>query len=119
MEIYMRINNFNSTESTKNKHGITTKKLYDTENALIMHLMLKPGEKLKPHITPVDVAFYILEGNPDIMVGQEIRPAAQDDLIESPKNIVHCIYNNSTTTARVLVMKFPKPTKPTVFVEEV
>jgi len=36
-----------------------------------------------------------------------------DDLIESPQDIVHSIYNESNEVARVLVMKLPKPTTAT------
>ncbi len=119
MEVYMRIANYKNTENTGNKHGISAKKIYETKNALIMHLTLQPDEKLKPHITSEDVAFYILEGSPDILIGNTIKSVKQDDLVESPKDIVHCIYNNSESQVRVLVMKLPRPTQPTIFVDEV
>ncbi len=115
----MRIINYKDKENMNNKHGISAKKLYDTENALIMHLTLQPGEKLKPHITPEDVAFYVLEGCPDMLIGKTTNTVKQDDLVESPKDIVHCIYNNSKSQVRVLVIKLPKPTQPTIFVDEV
>jgi len=89
--------------------------MYDTDDALIMHLVLKAGESLKPHITPVDVAFYVLEGKPTIMVGNEKNQVTKDDIIESPKDIVHCIYNETKNDVRVLVMKLPKPTSQTKF----
>jgi hypothetical protein len=33
-----------------------------------------------------------------------------DNLVESPKDIVHCIYNNSINIVRILVVKAPRPT---------
>ena len=30
----------------KNLHGVETKKIYDHENALGVHILLKPGERL-------------------------------------------------------------------------
>jgi hypothetical protein len=30
-------------------------------------------------------------------------------LVESPKDIVHCLYNHSDKAARILVVKTPKP----------
>ena len=45
-----------------NPHGIDVRMLYDGEHALASHLTLQPGEKLMRHITPVDVLFYVLEG---------------------------------------------------------
>ena len=112
----MEIRNYQDLDNSKNPHGIKSTKMYDKNPALIMHLMLKAGESLKPHITPVDVAFYVLEGNPTVLVGDEKIEVKKDDIIESPKDIVHCIYNESEKDVRVLVMKLPKPTSETKFV---
>ncbi len=68
--------------------------------------------------TPVDVVFYVLEGSPTILVGDEKIKVNKDDLIESPKDIVHSIYNETDKDVRVLVMKLPKPTAKTVIIEE-
>ena len=109
----MEIRNFKNLGNFANVHEIQSTKIYDTDDALIMHLLLKAGEALKPHITPVDVAFYVLEGNPTILVGEERQQVSKDDIIDSPKDIVHCIYNDSDADVRVLVMKLPKPTAAT------
>ena len=105
----MKIKNYKNQENVANPHGIQSTKLYDKDHALIMHLLLKAGESLKPHITPVDVAFYVVEGSPTILVGEEKIQVGKDDIIESPKDIVHCIYNETENDVRVLVMKLPKP----------
>lgn len=114
----MEIRNFGYENNTPNPHGIQSKKMYDREEALIMHLLLKAGEGLKPHITPVDVVFYVLEGEPTILVGEEKIKVIKDDLIESPKDIVHSIYNETDHDVRVLVMKLPKPSAKTIIIEE-
>lgn len=90
-------------------HKVDVRKLYDKETAQAMHITLQPGEALKPHITPVDVFFYVLDGTPEIKVGDEILKIEVDSLVESPKDIVHCLYNNSDKVARILVVKTPKP----------
>ena len=112
----MKIRNYIKSENIENPHVIQSTKLYDKDHALIMHLMLKAGEGLKPHITPVDVAFYVLEGKPIILIGEEKVQVGKDDIIESPKDIVHCIYNETDKDVRVLVMKLPKPTKKTILI---
>ncbi|MDY6916153.1 MAG: cupin domain-containing protein [Candidatus Cloacimonadota bacterium] len=114
----MKVKNFYDENKMNNPHGITSQKMYDMPEGLIMHLQLGAGEKLKPHITPVNVAFYVLEGNPTIMVGKEKQQMQPDDLVESPKDIVHCIYNETEKLVRVLVIKMPKPTAKTIFLEE-
>ncbi|MBC8385861.1 MAG: cupin domain-containing protein [Candidatus Cloacimonetes bacterium] len=112
----MEIRNYKDLEVASNPHGIDAFKLYDKEHAIIMHLLMKPGQSLKPHKTPVDVAFYILEGNPLILVGEEKMQVKKDDIVESPKNIVHCIYNETDEIVRILVMKLPKPQAKTILV---
>ncbi len=91
-------------------HKVDVRKLYDKDSAQAMHITLQAGEALKPHITPVDVFFYVLEGTPEIMVGKEKIQVHPDSLVESPNGIVHCLYNNSKYVARILVVKAPKPT---------
>lgn len=99
-----------------NPHQVQVSRLYDHDNAQVMHITLQPGQSLKPHITPVDVFFYVLEGTPEVQVGDENRVVEKDSLVESPKDIVHCISNNSDLVARILVVKAPKPVAKTIMV---
>ena len=101
----------NATEAIvmKNPHKIAARKIYDSEHAMAVHLTLKPGEQLKKHITPVDVFFYVLEGKGIVEVGDEKIEVTKDSLIESPKDIPHCWYNESDATLKILVVKVPKP----------
>jgi quercetin dioxygenase-like cupin family protein len=105
----MKITSVNETQIKDTPHGVDVRKLYDRDNAQAVHITLKPGEALKPHITPVDVFFYILEGTPEVLVGDERVTTQADNLIESPRDIPHCLYNNSESLARILVVKAPKP----------
>lgn len=97
----------------KNPHGVDARALYDQKDAMASHLTIKPGEQLKRHITPVDVFFYVLEGKGIVEVGDERKEVEKDTLIESPKNIPHCWYNESDDILRILVVKTPKPTQGT------
>ncbi|HDR89339.1 MAG TPA: cupin domain-containing protein [Bacteroidetes bacterium] len=94
-------------------HGVDVRELYSKEPAQAIHILLQPGESLKPHITPVDVFFYVLEGNPTIHVGRESRSFPADTLVESPARIPHHISNESDTQVRILVVKAPRPTQAT------
>ncbi len=91
-------------------HKVDVRPVYDYDNAQAMHITLQPGEALNPHLTPVDVFFYVLEGKPHIKVGEEKVQVEKDHLVESPKDIIHCLYNHSDQIARILVVKAPKPT---------
>lgn len=91
-------------------HKVDVRKLFDSEHVQIVHITLEPGESLKKHITPVDVSFYVLEGEGTVMIGDEEKLVGKDTLIESPKNIVHNWYNRGDSTFRVLVIKTPRQT---------
>jgi len=109
----MEIRKVKKTKIEETPHKVDVRKLYDKDSAQAMHITLQPGEALKPHITPVDVFFYVLEGTPEILVGKEKIEVQTDSLVESPKGIVHCLYNNLINVARILVVKAPKPTTQT------
>lgn len=109
----MKITDVSKQDIVETPHKVDVRKLYDKESAQVMHITLKPGEALKPHITPVDVFFYVLEGTVDIRVGDKTVPVDKDILVESPKDIVHNISNNSDIDARIMVVKAPRPTSKT------
>lgn len=97
-------------------HQVDVRRIYDKESAQVMHMTLQPGQGLKPHITPVDVFFYILEGAVDVLIGEETLTVTKDHLVESPKDILHCLSNSSDAVARILVVKAPKPGAKAFFV---
>ena len=96
-------------------HKIDARQMYNKDSAQAMHLSLKKGESLKPHKTPVDVFFYILEGNPTVHIGEEHEVCPKDSLIESPADIVHWLSNEGEGNARILVVKAPKPVSASKF----
>lgn len=109
----MKISKVAETPINKNPHKVDARMLYNKDSAQAVHIQLNPGESLKPHVTPADVFFFVIEGTPDILVGAEKRKVEKNSLVESPKDIMHCIYNNSDKVVRVLVVKAPKPTTKT------
>lgn len=109
----MKTMQIRDAETNPNPHGIETKKIYDTEHAMVVHILLKPGESLKRHITPVDVFFYVLEGTGIVEIGDEKKEVAADTIIDSPARIPHCWYNESDALLRVLVVKVPRPKEST------
>ncbi len=105
----MKTTSIHTAEQKPNPHGVVVRQMYNQLDAQVVHITLQPGEALKPHKTPVDVFFYVLEGTPTIYIGEESLTAEKDMLIESPKEIVHYIANENQTLARVLVVKTPNP----------
>lgn len=114
----MNTRKLGETEIMKNAHGVDARNLYNTDDAMMTVITLAPGQKLKRHITPVDVAFYVIEGTGIVEVGEEKEEVTADTLIESPKDIMHCWYNESGADLKFMVVKAPKPKTKTVFISD-
>lgn len=100
-----------------NAHKVDARNLYNTPDAMITVITLNPGQSLKRHITPVDVAFYVLSGTGVVEIGDEKQEVVANTLVESSKDIAHCWYNESTEPLRFMVVKAPRPTSKTFFIE--
>jgi quercetin dioxygenase-like cupin family protein len=97
-------------------HHVDARNLYTSDHVMVSVITLKPGQSLKKHITPVDVVFYVLHGKGVVQIGEETKTVDNNTMIESPKDILHCWYNESDEDLGFMVIKAPKPTKKTVFV---
>jgi mannose-6-phosphate isomerase-like protein (cupin superfamily) len=104
----MKITRVSEEAAFKNPHKIQAKKIFGSPDAEVIHMTLNPGEALLSHKTPVDVFFYVLEGEPTIEIGDEREKVSADSIIESPADIPHRVYNESETTAKFLVVKLSK-----------
>ncbi len=109
----MKIIEIPSIKSSPNPHRVDARKIYDTENAVAVHMTIKPGESLKKHSTPVDVFFYVLEGEGIVEIGDEKEMVNKDSLIESPAKTPHTWYNEGQNDLKILIVKVPRPTKST------
>lgn len=111
--IKVKIVEIANVKSSPNPHGVDARKIYDTENAVAVHMTLKPGESLKKHITPVDVFFYVLNGEGIVEIGDEKEIVKKDFLIDSPARIPHSWHNEGKDDLHILIVKVPRPGKST------
>ncbi len=109
----MKIVDVKDVQIADKPHKVAVKKLYNFEHATFVHIKLKSGEALKCHITPVDVNFYILEGNGIVEIGKERESVNKDQLIFSLAKISHRLINESDKIFRFLVIKTLTPTSET------
>ena len=100
-----------------NAHHCDVRNLYSKEALSVTVITLQPGKSLKKHITPVDVAFYVLAGEGVVEVGDEQELVGSGVLVESPKGVMHCWHNRSGDLFRFMVIKAPRPTEKTTFLE--
>ena len=105
----MKIVNYKEELVKETPHKVDVREIYNKESAQVMIISLKPGESLKPHKTPVDVFFFIIEGSPNIIIGDENEVCNKYSLVESPADITHYISNNSDVLAVIMVVKAPRP----------
>jgi len=96
-----------------NPHGVSARGLHNTEHVQVSLVTLKPGEGLKRHVTPVDVFFYILEGEGFVEIGDEQEAVSADMLVDSRAGIPHRLFNESDGDFRFLVVKTPRPNRAT------
>ncbi len=102
----MQINHYQYAKEVKNIHEIQKAvKLRDDDTAKIIEMYLKPGDGVKEHTTPVDVSFFVHEGEVEMEIGEEKEKVKKGDLILSPKNIPHGFVNTGDGDARVIVIK--------------
>lgn len=100
-------------ETFPNPHGVHASLIYDTEHAQAVYMVLQPGESLKRHVTPVDVFFYVLEGEGTVEIGEERQRVGKDTLVDSPARIPHRWTNDGPGVLRLLVVKVPRQTENT------
>ncbi len=112
----IKIKKLSDTPIMETAHNVDARNLYNTEDAMITVITLRPGQELKKHITPVNVTFYVLKGTGIVQIGDEKVTVSENTLVESPKDIMHCLYNESDEEFRFMVVKAPKPSKKTIFV---
>ena len=109
----MNIVNALTAPQSPNPHGVSAQGLLATEHVQVVMVTLQPGERLKLHMTPVDVFFYVLEGSGIVEIGGERQTVSRDMLVDSPARIPHRLLNENDETFRFLVVKTPKPTSST------
>jgi quercetin dioxygenase-like cupin family protein len=114
----MIIKKLSEVEAMDNPHGVDARHIYNKETAMIAVVSLESGQSLKRHITPVDVAFYVLEGTGVVEIGDEKMQVSKDTLVESPKDIPHCWRNEGSSLLRVLVVKAPRQAAKTVILDD-
>jgi len=98
-----------TTPVADNPHGVDVRHLYSTPDVMVSQITLEPGEEVKPHKAPVDVFFYVLEGEPQIEMAGETATVKAGALVPSIAGHVHAVSNAGPARVRFLVVKTPNP----------
>jgi quercetin dioxygenase-like cupin family protein len=93
----------------KDDSGVLARSIYSSSEAMIVHIAVAPGGFVKPHVTPVDMEFFVLEGSGSFSLGEETTVAGAGTLIPSPRGVPHGMKNPGPGVLRVLAVKNPRP----------
>jgi Mannose-6-phosphate isomerase len=81
------------------------RRMYTSADLEIIHLRLKPGEKLEKHTNKFITIFYVLDGTSLLITDQKPLQLKPNDSIEVAAHTERCLFNNSVHDFRVLVIK--------------
>lgn len=77
-------------------------------NFSVAYFELPPNESGKKHFHPnVDETYFIVKGEPTVLINNEEKLVGAGDLIFVPKNSVHCITNDSQSTVGFIALCVP------------
>jgi len=84
---------------------IRGRRIHQSNHLEIVHLALEPGGVMEAHSMPVDVLFYVLEGNGNLYVNDIQYLLSKDEFIEVPKAAMRFWRNESDAPLNLLVIK--------------
>lgn len=80
-------------------------KIHTGDRTEIVRVKLAPGEMIDHHVNPVTVFFYVLEGNGELTVGDELLQMNKDDSIRVEQGLNRKWENTGKVPLEVLVIK--------------
>lgn len=102
MENYIKPNTLN-WENTKIK-GFASKQLIDLPNGGLKLIKVEPNSVYPLHNHPDKTEYiYVLEGNPEITIGDQHHQGEKEDFFILPQAMIHSIKNNSDAYCILLV----------------
>ena len=82
--------------------------LFESDNVDIVHLTLKTGDDIAPHSNPVDVVFFVLEGEGILTVEEERLSFKKGDCIPMKTGINRGWSNPNSSDLKLLVIKMKR-----------
>ncbi|QWC00201.1 cupin domain-containing protein [Mycoplasmatota bacterium] len=99
--------NLKDIKTEINIRGIKAKTMVDHKNATIKNLMLGKGESIPNHQVPVDVTFFILEGQGQISIGDAKYNVKVNDIVTCPPNTLMSVKADDDSPLSFINIKTP------------
>jgi quercetin dioxygenase-like cupin family protein len=88
------------------------------EHSAVVSIVLEPGKALGEHVDSPEEILFVVDGNVEFTVGDEVARASRGTLAVVPPKVPHSIRNIGPGIARIIGF-FPSPTVVSAFVEPV
>jgi mannose-6-phosphate isomerase-like protein (cupin superfamily) len=109
----MKIVNLRRASVLRTRHGSEIRPLVDRTTSDITRCslaeeLLPPGCAVTPHLhRDTEEIYYVLDGNGEMRVGDEIAPVGPGDAIFIPRGTVHTLANTGATAMRIVLVCGP------------
>ena len=100
--------NFATAQTVFETGDMTGRVMISQPTMDLVQLVLDPGAYLAPHTTPMDVVFFIHEGDGQVILGEEPLPVKRGDAVACPGEMAHGLRNTGDAFFKVLVMKLTR-----------
>ena len=107
----MEIINWKDLPVINNPHHLDIRELYDNPMVQVRHIILQPGQRVRPFVSPVAALLYICQGTVVVQSGDTIKSICAGKLVVCPAGMPATMFNNSDDEALVLAIRAPKPTE--------
>ncbi|MDN5338807.1 MAG: hypothetical protein PWQ20_1877 [Thermotogaceae bacterium] len=85
--------------------GIDARRFYESDKAIIAQITLEPGSKLQKHSSDEFALLYVVYGQVEVEIENRVYTLSESELIEFYPGQIHSVANNSSNSARVIVIK--------------
>jgi quercetin dioxygenase-like cupin family protein len=79
--------------------------MFTSPKTEVVHLTLKPGEKMEPHVQPFDIIFFVMEGTGILETGGEQILGTENTCIWLESGTERAWKNTGETEMKILVIK--------------
>jgi quercetin dioxygenase-like cupin family protein len=106
----MKIKNWRKIPIVSNPHNLDIRELYDNPQIQIRQVILRPGDRVRPFLSPIPALLYVSRGSAVVQSGELIKTIDEGELTICPADKPTSLFNHSDKNALILAIRAPKPT---------
>ena len=87
------------------KSSVVSKIIYKNDHVILTLFALDQGQSIAEHLTPFDALAHIIDGEAEIVIGEEKRIIKAGECIIMPANIPHALFASNAYKMLLTMMK--------------